>query len=43
MKVGEGVDRCLEYHRVNSKQSTLDGYGFVLKKSSAIYDGREVE
>ena len=42
MKIREAADRCLEYHKVNSKKSTPDGYGFVLKKFCAIFGDREV-
>jgi len=43
MKIREAVDGCLEYHKANSKKSTLDGYGFVLEKFSAIFGDWEVE
>ena len=36
MKIREAVDRCLEHHKANSKKSTLDGYGFVPEKFSAV-------
>lgn len=43
MKIREAADRCLEYHKANSKKCTLDGYRFVLEKLSGIFGDREVE
>jgi len=43
MKIREAADRCLGYHKANSKKCTLDGYRFVLEKLSATLGDREVE
>jgi integrase len=42
MKIREAANRCLEYHQANSKESTLDGYRFVLTKFTTVFGDREV-
>ena len=43
MKVARAIDCFLDYHRINSKKSTLRNYGFILNKFREEFSDREAE
>ena len=42
MKTEQGMDYCLEYHRVNSKESTVRSFKFVLSKFNHQFGDRDM-
>lgn len=42
MKVSQAVDYCLNYHRQNSKMSTLGNYDFILSRFKTQFEQREI-
>ena len=42
MKVSQGVDFHLQYHRVNSKKNTVKTYEFVLTRFTSRFGKRDL-
>ena len=43
MKVSKAINCFIDYHRMNSKKSTLRNYGFVMDKFLKEFNNREIE
>lgn len=43
MKISESIKFCLQYHKANSKDNTVNNYEFVLGKFGDVYNDRETD